>query len=185
MRPGLFLFDSRNHVDEIAILDRWQTRFVIHKCPAARSERTRPPNTPSRNKSRIGGNIKDAADAQAADITSHEVLLRLTVKGLWEQRLKQTVLAGYMPGVENPSACLLFLVSLRPLVWNAFSKCAQKVAGYIESGQDCLIGSDRSLLVWWEYPCTMIALWPSPESGVVLAPSDDAAGKSNPEHSWF
>jgi hypothetical protein len=95
--------------------------------------------------------------ARAGDKTSHELLLRLAVQGLWEERPKRTVLAVYFPGTPNKPICRFFLMSARPLVWNTFSKFAQRTAGYIESGQDYLVGQ-RCLLVWWEYPCTMVAL---------------------------
>src|SRR4051794_33895088 len=58
-----------------------------------------------------------AAEAQVSQLTSHQLLLRLTVKGLWEARPKRTVLAGYLPGRAEQPVCRLYLMSVRNFAW--------------------------------------------------------------------
>jgi hypothetical protein len=123
--------------------------------------------------------------ARAGDMTSHEVLLRLIVKGLWEARPKQSVLAGYIPGTERTPICRVYLLSARQLAWGAFHKSVHDLPGYMETCEDFILGSQHCPAVWWEYPCTMVALWPRLVEGDDGYEESIRLGGPWEEHGWF
>jgi hypothetical protein len=93
--------------------------------------------------------------------SSHVVLLRIMIPGLWEARPKQPVLAGYIPGTERTPICRVYLMSARPCAWGPFHKTFRESPAYLETSEDFIVGNHVPA-VWWENPCTMVALWPRP-----------------------
>lgn len=97
--------------------------------------------------------------ARAAQMPIHEYLLRATIQGLWEWHPKKPILAGYFPIAEQlPTR--IFLMSAKAITADPFHGVVSKLPGYMECGQTYVEGDLKCLLAWWEYPCTMVALWP-------------------------
>lgn len=117
--------------------------------------------------------LLDAAGAMTPDdLSLHEMLLQVSIEGLWQMRTKHPALVGYIPGSDAVPVVRLFLMSRRDLPFGNFTTVVSKCPGYIETGRD-FIRTDRIVpLAYWEYPCSAYALWSASLEGVPFLDSD-------------
>lgn len=93
-------------------------------------------------------------------------LQQRVIAGLWEDHPKQSALAFYVPG----QILRLFICMKRDKYLKKVFEAVGTCPAYIESGHDCFpLKYGRSIrpLVYWEPPCTMVALWPRGAEGEV------------------
>jgi hypothetical protein len=132
------------------------------------------------------GPLLEAAGAMTADdLSLHELLLQVSIEGLWQMRTKHPVLVGYIPGSEAVPVVRLFLMSRRELPFGNFTAAVSKCPGYMESGRD-FIRSHRTVpLAYWEYPCSAYALWSASPEGVPFLDSELAGFESGGSRYWM
>ena len=127
--------------------------------------------------------VEEFAESQM--LSSHEYLMRLTVAGLWEARPKCAVLAGYYPASPIIPICRMYLLSVEPIRWKRFCNTIDSLPGYMNTLDDFVAGPVNVLTVWWEYPCTMVALWPPPIEDDPTLDENDGLRIPDEEHSEF
>jgi hypothetical protein len=130
--------------------------------------------------------LLEAANAMTPDdLSLHELLLEISIEGLWQMRTKHPVLVGYIPGSDAVPVVRLFLMSRRELPFGNFTAVVSKRPGYIESGRDFIRGSRTVPLAYWEYPCSAYALWSVAPEGVPFLDSDLAGFESGGSRYWM
>jgi len=132
------------------------------------------------------GPLLEAAGAMTPDdLSLHELLLQVSIEGLWQMRTKHPVLVGYIPSSEAVPVVRLFLMSRRELPFGNFTAAVSKCPGYMESGRDFIRGHRRVPLAYWEYPCSAYALWSASPEGVPFLDSELAGFESEGSRFWM
>ena len=130
--------------------------------------------------------LLEAAGAMTSeDLSLHELLLQISIEGLWQMRTKHPVLVGYIPGSEAVPVVRLFLMSRRELPFGNFMAAISKCPGYIESGRDFIRGNRTVPLAYWEYPCSAYAIWSASPKGIPFLDSELEGFESGGERYWM
>lgn len=130
--------------------------------------------------------LLEAASAMTPDdLSLHELLLEISIEGLWQMRTKHPVLVGYIPGSDDVPVVRLFLLSRRELPFGKFTAAVARRPGYMESGQGFIRGSRTVPLAYWEYPCSAYALWSVSPEGVPFLYNELAGFESAGARYWM
>ncbi len=130
--------------------------------------------------------LLEAAGATSPDdLNLHELLVQISIEGLWQMRTKHTVLVGYIPGSEAVPVVRLYLMSRRELPFGNFTAAVSKCPGYMESGRDFIRGNRTVPLAYWEYPCSAYALWSASPQGVPFLDSELTGFESGGSRYWM
>ncbi len=130
--------------------------------------------------------LLEAANAMTPDdLSLHELLLEISIEGLWQMRAKHPVLAVYIPGSDEQPVVRLFLMSRRELSFGNFTAAVSKRPGYMESGRGFIRGSRTVPLAYWEYPCSAYAIWSVAPEGVPFLNSDLTGFESGGFRYWM
>jgi hypothetical protein len=130
--------------------------------------------------------LLDAAQAMTSyDLSLHDFLLHMAIKGLWQMRTKHPVLVGYIPDSETVSVIRLFLMARRELPFGNFTAVVSKYPGYMESGRGLIRGDHIQPLAYWEYPCSAFAIWSPLPDGIPFLTSELDSFESDGLRYWM